>query len=99
MEIKRIDREQIKEILIEKGYVGKLISYEELQELYTEYGRGMSELDFAQGILGISYPNYSAVKNLGQKTKVLKDKKVELLPTEIEEIVQELNKRKENGTG
>ena len=97
MEIKRIDREQIKQSLIEKGYVGKLISYEELQELYTEYGRGMSESDFAQGILEISYPNYSAVKHLGQKAKVLKDKKVELLPTEIEEIVQELNKRKYKG--
>ena len=84
--------EEIKEKLEKAGYAGKLITYEELQELHREYGQGMEEKDFAMKVLGISYDNYMTVKNKGTRTKILQSKKEAKTQEEIEEIKEKLKK-------
>ena len=61
----------IKIKLKEQGYAGKLIDYQELQELYKQYGKGMGERHFAQEVLGLSYANYMNMKNKGTRGRIL----------------------------
>ena len=82
--------EQIKEQLVLEGYKGKLINYEELQELHQKYGSKMPEADFAQEVLEISYGNYSAVKYRGTRAKILKGRVVKTSKEEIEQIKEQL---------
>lgn len=93
MEVKKIDRRQIIEELKEKGYTGKSIEYEELKELYRQYGYGMKESDFAQAILGVSYGNYSTCKYNGKKVRILKEPKTELAEEAVEKIIKELKEK------
>ncbi len=67
------EREEIIEEIRRAGYnSGQLIEYKELQELYRMYGRRISELNFAQSILGITYANYGSCKNKGTRVRILK---------------------------
>ncbi len=65
--------EKIKKILKEEGYEGKLISYEELQELHKRFMPEVEEKVFAIEVLGLTYSNYYSMKNTGTKGRV-KDK-------------------------
>ena len=93
MEIKRINREEIKEKIKAKGYVGKLIEYQELQQLYKEYGRGMSEIDFAKIILGIEEWSYYRCKNGKNKAKILKEEQIKLSEEQIDEIKEKIREK------
>ena len=95
MEIKRINKQQIIEKIKEKGYVGKLILYEEMKELYATYGRGMKESDFAQTILGITYSSYNHCKNEGTRVKLFKGEK--LKDEEIQIIIEKLKEKEYKG--
>ena len=79
----KIEAEEIEKIqkeLKEKGYAGKLIDYQELQELYKQYGKGMGEAHFAQKVLGLSYGNYMSMKNRGTRGRILyKSKKIQII--------------------
>lgn len=92
MEIKKIDKSGIIKELREKGYKGKLVTYQELQALHSKYGKGLSEKDFAIEILGLSYSNYGNCKNQGQRATVLKEKENSLSEEEKEGIIKKLKK-------
>ena len=71
---KETSKEEIEEIQIilkEQGYEGKLINYEEFQELYKKYGTDMEEVKFAQEVLLISYANFFNIKNKDRKARIL----------------------------
>ena len=68
----------------------QLISYEELHELYSEFGKGMKEYEFAEKILGIKYGNYNTCKNRGTRVRILKSEEKILSEDEIIEIREEL---------
>ena len=82
--------EDIKQLLKQQGYVGKLIDYAELQKLHKQYGSQMPEYKFAQEILEISSGLYGNLKQSETKrARVLKSLKNEPSQEEIERI-QEL---------
>ena len=89
MDIEKYVRD-IKNKLKEDGYVGKLIDYEELKKLHQTYGSDMEEKTFAEEVLGISYSNYSNVKNGGTRAKILKNFLKQLSEEEIEEVQEKL---------
>ncbi len=71
---KHISEERVNEIkqeIIKKGYANKLISYEELLQLYEPFKEEMTESDFAQ-MLGITYLNWSNLKIGKRRVKILK---------------------------
>lgn len=90
MEIQQIDKNRIIKELKEKGYTGKLVTYQELQALHSKYGKGLSEQDFAIEILKLSYPNYESCKNRKTKARVLNDETKELSKEEINKIIENL---------
>ena len=57
--------------------IGKKITYSKLQELYMEYGMGMTETEFAQFVLGISLSMYSKIKNDSTKSAKVRNRKLE----------------------
>ena len=48
--------------LIELGYAGRSVDYEELKQLQQTYGKEMSEKDFALEVLEITDSNYDNVR-------------------------------------
>lgn len=72
----------IKEILLKikkSGIINSYISYNTLQELYNEYGKGLTESEFAQRILGISLSMYSKIKNETNKRAKVVDKRIKII--------------------
>ena len=61
------------------GIINSYISYETLQSLYSEYGKGLTESEFAQRILGISLSMYSKIKNDTSKRAKVIDKKIKII--------------------
>ena len=57
--------------------IGKKITYSKLQELYIEYGMGMTETEFAQFVLGISLSMYSKIKNDSTKSAKVRNMKLQ----------------------
>lgn len=81
--------ERIKQILIEKGYREKIISYLEFKDLYLEYGHFISERQFAMQILELSSPSFQNIKYDSKlSATILPFKK--LTKNEIQDIKQEL---------
>lgn len=67
------DKENIRRRLIEADCAGRLIDYKELQGLHQTYGSQMTEIKFAQDILGITYKQYMRIKADESKVVILKD--------------------------
>lgn len=65
------ETDNIKNQLLTKGYVGKLINYTELQELHQTYGALMPEDIFAKHILELSPTSYLAIKGKNRKRHIL----------------------------
>lgn len=86
------EKKEIIEKLVSLGYAGRLIAYDELQNLYKEYGRGMKESFFVQEILGITNNNFGACKNRGTKVKILKNKEKAFTEKEKKEIIKQIKK-------
>lgn len=61
------------------GIINSHISYETLQKLYSEYGKGLTESEFAQRILGISLSMYSKIKNDTSKRAKVIDKRIKII--------------------
>ena len=83
-------REEIVSKLKEKGYRNKAIAYQEFQELHQEYGKEMTEVQFA-GILGVRASNYKNAKYKGKRIRILKEEKVS--KERREEIVKSLKEK------
>lgn len=83
---------EVKEILIMQGLKPKSIRYEEFLALYEPYRDEMSEIDFAD-ILGLSNPNYKALKSGKQGARILKQKFAPLSPERKAEIREDFIKR------
>ena len=68
--------EELKQFIVsdlrKRGYTYKKIDYNEFLKLYHPYKEKFKESEFAD-ILGISYDNWSCMKNKGTKAKVLKN--------------------------
>ncbi len=86
-----MQKEEIREDLIKKGYRNKLIDYQEFLELYKPYEKEMSEIEFAE-ILGISYANYSGIRNKRRRAKVFKEEN-KIQEKRKEEIREDLIKK------
>ena len=67
------DKDNIRRCLIESDYAGKMIDYKELQDLHQMYESQMTEIKFAQDILGITYKQYMRIKSDESKVVILKD--------------------------
>lgn len=72
MKMTEQEKDELLRQFIKKGYAGKLITYEELQELHQEYCPNISEREFALEILEVSYCNYYHFKTTKSKVKILK---------------------------
>ena len=71
---KHISEERVNEIkqeIIKKGYANKLISYEELLQLYEPFKEEITESDFAQ-MLGITYLNWNNMRGGKRRIRILK---------------------------
>ncbi len=71
---KHISEERVNEIkqeIIKKGYANKLISYEELLQLYEPFKEEITESDFAQ-LLGITYLNWNNMRGGKRRVRILK---------------------------
>lgn len=71
---KHISEERVNEIkqeIIKKGYANKLISYEELLQLYEPFKEEITESDFAQ-LLGITYLNWNNMRGEKRRVRILK---------------------------
>ncbi len=100
---KRIDieRKQIIKRLIDAGYAGKSINYAEFSYLYSALGKNMSEIGFANDVLGVSRHYYYKCKNdganiivlLGYRRKIqqdeekIQDKNDTPVPTKLKEKI------------
>ncbi len=85
--------EEIERIRVELqvlGYAGKAISYSELQELHTTYGRSIPEKEFAMAILELTYSQYYNVKGSKWNATILKSLVVTITNEEVERIKEEL---------
>lgn len=85
------EKERIKDTLLLNGYAGKLIDYEELQELHKTYAIQIPEDIFAKDILGILRHSYYELKAGKRKVYILRDLQKESSET-IESIREELRK-------
>jgi|GEM_PF-3319201 hypothetical protein len=76
--------ESIRQELVKQKLVNKSIDYSELKELYSRYGMGMSEREFATNVLDLSVDSYRALRrcNNKDKIKILKEE----IPKKLEEI-------------
>jgi len=85
-----ITEEEIQEIIqkiMDAGYyAGQSIMYEELNELYRSYGRGVKDVFFAEMILGISYSSYMNCKTKGKKAIILKTQEKKIIEERIQKI-------------
>lgn len=71
---KQISEERVNEIkqeIIKAGYANKLISYEELLQLYEPFKEEITESDFAQ-MLGITYLNWNNMRGGKRRIRILK---------------------------
>ena len=68
--------DRIQDLLRKQGYTGKLIDYDEFQELYKKFGKEVEEVKFAQDILEMSYSGYFRVKRGDGKATILKQKEI-----------------------
>lgn len=82
--------ESIREKLREDGYVGRKVSYLELQNLHIAYGKEFSESRFAQIVLEIPESSYLSAKNHNTNMIVLQRLVGKTPEDEIEEIRQVL---------
>ena len=71
--ISRERKQEIQEEVRNTRYFDKLINYEDFSALYDRYRDEMSEEDFAL-ILGITYSNFTGMKNGTKRGRVLKKK-------------------------
>ena len=60
----------------EKLHINDSINYEEFLELYNEYGKGLSQEDFARIYLDISIDSYYNIKNK-KRGSILKQEEIE----------------------
>ena len=85
-----ITEEEIQGIIqeiMEAGYhSGQSIMYNELNELYIKYGRGLKESDFAEMILDLSYSSYMNCKTKGKKAIILKTQEKKIIEERIQKI-------------
>lgn len=84
------DKERIRQLLQLDGYVGRLIDYSELQILHKTYGAQMTEVEFSQDILNITYGTYQNMKHTGSKTVILKDRSDIIEQENIDKIKRQL---------
>ena len=92
---KKVPEERKKEIverMIDKGYKGKLINYEEFKELYKPYQKEMGDKEFAE-ILGVEYGNYMSLKSGKNNARILKEKAKGVAEKRKKEIVEELSNK------
>ena len=97
--VKKITEKEIKEIkeeILKKVKPGQAINYEELLELYKPYKGKLNEVEFAK-IIGISYANFTTIKNKGTRAKILKEKLKKITEEEKEEIINEILKKVKAG--
>lgn len=69
--VSRERKQEIQEEIRNTRYFNKLINYEDFSALYDRYRDEMSEEDFAL-ILGITYSNFTGMKNGTKRGRVLK---------------------------
>ena len=97
--VKKITEKEIKEIkeeILKKVKPGQAINYEELLELYKPYKGKLNEVEFAK-IIGISYANFTTIKNKGTRAKILKEKLKKMTEEEGERIKEEILKKVKPG--
>ena len=66
------DRKRIIKTLINAGYAGKSINYEEFQYIYKMLGSQMSEISFASDVLGVSSYYLIKCRNEGLNIVILR---------------------------
>ena len=83
---------QIIEEIRSQGFENQVISYDEFLQLYETYKTEMSEPDFAH-LIGISYTNWSNMKNANSKARILKPVSKHISEERVNEIKQEIIKK------
>ncbi len=91
-EVSEERKREITEKLIDRGYKGKLISYEQFKKLYEPYKNEMIDKEFAE-ILGIEYSNYSRLKSGRGNARILKEKAKGVSGERKKEIIEELSNK------
>ena len=87
--IEKKELEELKQFIVsdltQKGYGDKKIDYNEFLSLYEPYKEKLKESEFAN-ILGMSYASWQAIKNRGQRAKILKQEKSACKKAELKEL-------------
>jgi len=81
---------EIKNQLKHQGYAGKKIDYEEFKKLHQIYGTKMTEKEFAENVLEMTYNQYFELKKNIYKAVILKNQLSEIIQQDIEEIKNKL---------
>ena len=83
-EIQNNNYQDIKDELVKQGFCNKTIDYEELKQIFLQYGKGIDEKEFALNILDLSLDSYRALRKINNKDrfKILKNE----IPKEIKRI-------------
>ena len=93
IEDKSLEYNEIIEELEKVGYKKEQsVNYEQIKKMCKEFGRGLSEREFANKILGCSKQNFNNCKNRGTRIKIWRDKIIEITEKEKKEIIEELKK-------
>ena len=66
---------EISTIIENKGYYNKLINYNEFIDLYSLYGDGLTERDFALEVLKITLDSFKSLKYKNRNCFILKENK------------------------
>ena len=66
---------EISTVLVNKGYSNKSINYNEFMDLYSLYGGGLTEKDFALKVLKINLDNFKSIKYKNRNCFILKESK------------------------
>ena len=81
---------EIKRQLKAQGYKGKKVDYKEFRKLYEKYGNKMSEKEFAENILELTYYQYYELKRNIYKVVILKKLLKETIKQDVETIKNKL---------
>lgn len=81
---------EIKQKIIEQGYAGKSIDYEEFKELFELYGNKMTEREFAFNVLEMTSSQYSNLTQGNGGAKILKKSGNVIFEKEVNGIREKL---------
>jgi len=88
---------EIKNQLKKQGYLGKKIEQAEFKKLYHIYGNKMTEREFAQNVLEMTYDQYNSISKGTDRAVILKTQLAKAIEQDAEKIKDELGEKGYSG--